>query len=387
MDIQAVDAPSAYAPPQATRFRRRMSFVLALLLLVCILGGWLIFSGSSVPDKLATGQRPPALTVTATNPRRVIWPVTLTASGSIEPWQEASVGAQVGGYAIIELPVNVGDRVHRGQLLARLDPALLRAEGDQLLADNDQAQANRQRALDLQKDGAISDQEVLQAITAARVAAARLAANRLRLRYTAVVAPDNGTISSRTASLGAVTPAGQELFRLIRGNRLEWRGQMTAAQLAKIGRGQVVTLTLPDGSPAEARVREIAPGLDARSRLGIVYADVVQGSRARAGMYANGEVVLAEKTALVVPAESIVIRDGRSYVARLSNRSQPPVVALQAVVAGRRMGSEVEILSGLDEGASIVQAGAGFLSDGDAVRVAQPHKGAVPASISNGSTR
>ncbi len=213
--------------------RRIWFFAIALLVLGLLVGGYHLLSGRRTAPA-APIQRAPALTVTTVTPRRETWPVTLAASGSIEPWQEASIGTQVGGYSLTQVLVNVGDPVRRGQLLARFDPALLRAEEARLSANAEQAAANRMRALSLQRDGAISDQDVLQFVTADKVAAAQLAANRLQLRYTAVIAPDDGVISARTATLGAVVPAGQELFRLIRGGRLEWRGELTAAQLASV---------------------------------------------------------------------------------------------------------------------------------------------------------
>jgi len=346
--------------------------VAAVVMLGIITAGWYLLSGASeVPISAAEEQRTPALTVTTATAHRAIWPVTLAAAGSIAPWQEASVGAQVGGYQLVEVRGNVGDRVRRGEVLARMDSALLRAEEAQLLANDEQAKADRERALALQKEGAISDQEVLQFVTAAKVSAALLAAKRLQLRYTDVIAPDDGVISSRSATLGAVSAAGEELFRLIRQSRLEWRGELTASQLASVAKGQSVELALPDGSTATARVRDTAPNLDARSRLGLVYADLTSGSNARAGMYANGQVVVAESSALVVPAETIVLRDGRTYVVKLADDHPTPSVALQFVTLGRRRHDEVEIVSGLDETAILVSSGAGFLSDGDIVRLAQ----------------
>ena len=366
------DVPREAAPQSPRSFRRIRPFALAALVLLGIVaGGWYLLSDTS--EELAPGsseQKTPALTVTTAVPRRAVWPVTLTASGSIAPWQEASVGAQVGGYQLVEVRVNVGDQVRRGEVLARLDPALLRAEEAQLLANDEQAIADRQRALALQSEGAISDQEVLQFVTAAKVSAALLASKRLQLRYTDVIAPDDGVISARTATLGAVSAAGEELFRLIRGGRLEWRGELTAAQLSSVAKEQLVELALPDGSSASAKVRDTAPSLDGRSRLGLVYADLVSGSHARAGMYANGQVVVSQASALVVPAETVVIRDGRTYVVKLSEETATPTVALQLVTLGHRRNDEVEIVSGLTGTETLVRAGAGFLSDGDIVRVA-----------------
>jgi RND family efflux transporter MFP subunit len=321
-------------------------------------------SGAQVPAPGAA----PALTVTTTVPRRESWHTTLEASGAVAPWQEASIGTQVGGYQLTEVLVDVGDRVRKGQVLARFDQALLRADEAQLQASFEQAESNRKRAAALTGSGSISAQDAQQAATVAKTAAALLASKQLQLRYTEVLAPDDGTISMRTATLGAVVPAAQELFRLIRRNRLEWRGELTAAQLAQVHPGQTVTLSLPDGGSASATVRQIAPTLDAGSRLGLVYADIEPGSPARAGMYVSGRIILAESPALVVPAECVVIRDGRSYVAMATAASAVTRVTLQAVTVGRRQGGDVEILDGLPVQARVIVQGAGFLNDGDTVR-------------------
>ena len=317
---------------------------------------------------LSEAQPVPALTVSAIAPRRVLWPRTLEASGSVAPWQEASIGTQIGGYQLIDVRVNVGDHVRKGQVLAEFDTALLHAEEAQLQANYDQAEANRKRAEKLVSSASISAQDLLQTQTLAKVAAAALASKQLQLRYAVVVAPDEGTISARSATLGAVVPASQELFRLIRQDRLEWRGELTATQLAAIRPGQPVTLTLPDGSRAAAKIRQVAPSLDSQSRLGIVYADIGRGTPARAGMYARGQVELGASAALVVPADSIVIRDGRNYVATVSGG---PVhkVQMRTVSVGRRQAGEIEIEQGLGDGDSVVGQGAGFLSDGDVVRL------------------
>lgn len=229
----------------------------------------LIAAGAGVIALTRQPARPPAdaapasaLTVTEATARRASWPMTVEASGAIAAWQEASIGTQIGGYQLIDVRVNVGDRVRKGQVLARLDPALLKAEEAQLRASYDEAEANRQRALGLQASGGVSDQDVLQYVTQARTAAAVLAAKRLQLRYTSVVAPDDGVISARTATLGAVAPAGQEFFRLIRQGRLEWRGELTAPQLVRVRPGQQITLDLPDGARATGRVRQAAPAVD-----------------------------------------------------------------------------------------------------------------------------
>ncbi|HVY66359.1 MAG TPA: efflux RND transporter periplasmic adaptor subunit [Gammaproteobacteria bacterium] len=325
----------------------------------------------------------PAMTVTGVATRQEMWPDTVRATGAIEPWQEAVVSAQVGGQRVVEVLAEVGDSVRAGQVLARFDTATLRAEEAELAAAVQQAEAslaeaeaNRERAMALKERNLMSGQDVTRMLTQADVARAqlaaaqaRLASKRLQLKYTDIVAPDAGVVSARSATLGAVASVGQELFRLIRQGRLEWRGELTAQQLARVAIGSDVELALPNGERATARVRQLAPSMNSTSRLATVYADVPGGGSARAGMYAEGTLLLAKTEALVVPATSIVIRDGRNYVFVLPDQSASTRVVAQPVQTGRRMGDAVEIREGLAPGARVVQQGAGFLNDGDIVRV------------------
>lgn len=350
------------------------------------------FAGPLTADEPAKAV--PVLTVTMTKPETAQWPQTIVASGAIEAWQEASVGAQVGGQRIAEVRAEVGDEVKKGQVLARLDTALLNAELAELRAALGQAEAslgeanaNRARAEQLRGRGALSEQSIQQLVTGAEVAEAQVVAararvdsQRLRLTYTEIVAPDDGVITARSATLGAVTQVGEELFRMIRQERLEWRGELTAEQLVKLDPRAPVELRLPDGSKASATVRNVAPGMTSGSRLGLVYADIEPGSTARAGMYADGTILLPSTPALVVPASSIVIRDGRSLVFALTGRTSADTatIAARVVTPGRRRQGQVEIVQGLSPQDQVVDQGAGFLNDGDTVRV-------VPNGANTGS--
>jgi RND family efflux transporter MFP subunit len=341
---------------------------------IVALGGFATVSllrGESRPhDQQAA--TPVALTVTVANPHSETWSDTVTAAGAVAAWQEASIGTQIGGFQLTDVRVNVGDTVRKGQVLAVLNPALLQAEEVRLLADHEQAAANLKRALSLKASGGISEQDVLQFETAEKTAAALLAGKRLELRYTMVRAPDDGVISARMATLGAVAPVGQELFRLIRRNRLEWRGELTAAQMAGVKKGQSVLLSLPDGSTATATIRQAAPMLDDRSRLGLVYADIPAGGPARAGMYATAHIVVGQSPASTIAASSVVMRDGRAHVMKVEGRGSTARAVEQPVMVGRRRADRSEIVHGLRPSDSVVVDGADFLNDGDAVRIVQP---------------
>ncbi|SFC87011.1 efflux RND transporter periplasmic adaptor subunit [Collimonas sp. OK412] len=357
------------APVKSSPRRKGVAIAVALVFAVAAVAAGVTMLVKSGKAEAKPTQTTPALTVTIARPSQASWAETLTASGAVAPWQEAIIGSQIGGYQLDQVRVNVGDHVKKGQVLARLNPDLLRAEEAQLVAAYDQAEANAKRAISLQGSGGISDQDVLQSTTLAKTARAQLAFKQLQLRYTDVIAPDDGVISARSATAGSVVSTGQELFRMILKGRLEWRGEVTAEQLARIAASQQVALALPGGGTASAVVRQTAPSLDSSSRLGLVYADIADGLQVRAGMYANGAIALNPKQALVVPAQSIVIRDGHTYVLKFKGDGSNKVERL-AVVTGRRQGTDIEIVNGVAPSDQVVVLGAGFLNEGDTVRVA-----------------
>ncbi|MBL8490007.1 MAG: efflux RND transporter periplasmic adaptor subunit [Rhodocyclaceae bacterium] len=331
----------------------------------------------------------PALTVTATTPEQMEWPRLLPAAGNVAAWQEAVIGAEVANYRLAEVRVNVGDPVRKGDLLARIadeslvaDLAEAKAAAAEAQAVLEEAKANAERARELVAKRFYSIQQAGQYLTAEQTATARAEATRarvraveLRLSYTRIVAPDDGVISARAATAGSLTVPGQELFRLIRGGRLEWRAEVTAAELVRIPPGAAAVLTSPTGSKVRGTVRISAPTVDPQTRNAIVYVDLPASAAGvlRAGMFARGEFELGRSPALTLPQGAVVLREGFAYVFRIDEGGKAagdgPVRVVQSkVTVGRRAGERVEITGGLDAGAKVVATGAGFLADGDLVR-------------------
>lgn len=330
-----------------------------------------------------------ALTVSLTTPQRADWPRTLAANGDIAAWQEAIIGAEVSNYRLTEVNANVGDTVAKGQLLARISSDTVAAElaqGKAALAEAQatlaEARANAERARQLQSSGAISAQQINQYLTAEQTAAARvnaarakLQADEVRMAQTRVLAPDAGIISARNATVGSLTQPGQELFRLIRGGRLEWRAEVTEADLSRLKPGTTATLTTPNGTRVAGRLRMVGPTVDPQTRNGLAYVDLPTegiGRDVRAGMFARGEFELGRAPALTLPQSAVLLREGFAYVFQLEAGSR---VAQTKVSVGRRSGDRIEITGGLEANAHVVATGAGFLADGDVVRVAAPPGG------------
>lgn len=332
----------------------------------------------------------PALTVTLTQGRTGSLPIKLAANGSIAAWQEASVGAEAGGLRVLALRASVGDRVQRGQVLATFAPdsvqadvALARAALAEANANALEASANADRARAVQGSGALSAQQVSQYLTQeltakarAESAKAQLDAQLLRLKHTQVLAPDAGMVSMRSANVGAVVAAGTEMFRLIRQGRLEWRAEVTSHELGRVTPGTGVLLTAPGGAQLKGRVRVVSPTVDAQTRNGLVYVDLLTppgGAKAMAaafkpGMFARGEFELGSSNALTVLQSAVLVRDGFGYVMRVGADHK---VSQLKVQTGRTLGDQVEILSGLKPDDRVVATGASFLSEGDVVRVVE----------------
>jgi HlyD family secretion protein len=232
----------------------------------------------------------------------------------------------------------------------------------------------------LQPSGALSAQEVARYVTAEQTANARaasakagLTAQQVRLRHTDVRAPDSGIISDRKATVGSVPAPSAELFRMIRKGRLEWRAELTSAELGRIAPGAEVQVTAANGSVMKGKVRALAPTVDPNNRATLVYVDLAPPSgkspAPSAGMFARGEFLLGATVALTVPQQALVMREGFSYVFSVGPDER---VAQRKVQTGRQSGDRVEILSGLSAEAQLAMEGAGFLNDGDLVRVVAP---------------
>lgn len=373
--------------PMPAAMPLRLQPVLLSFLGAALVGGaFVAFGARAADEKKPTPAPKAALTVSLTQAQPARLPLRITANGNIAAWQEASVGTEANGLRLAQVLANVGDVVKRGQVLAvfaadtvQADVAQINASVAEAEAALAEAAANAQRARELQPSGALSAQQISQYLTAERTAQARLQAQRaaarvqqLRLGQTQVVAPDAGVISARSATVGAVLPAGQELFRLIRQSRLEWRAEVPSSDLARLKAGMPVTVAPTSGGAAVAgKVRMVAPTVDAQTRNGIVYVDLGVAADVKAGMFARGEFDVGSSDALTLPQTAVVLRDGFNYVLKVGPDSR---VSQAKVGVGRRVGERIEITSGLDATAKVVAAGGGFLSDGDTVRVVEANR-------------
>jgi HlyD family secretion protein len=306
----------------------------------------------------------------------------VVGDGTVVPWQELIVGAEVGGLRVREVLAEEGAKVRLGQLLASLDTAVPAAQAAQAEAAVMEAEAasrvarlDLDRAMELSRGAVAARQTVEQKQAGARQAEARLTAARARfdeatarLAQTRILASADGTIVRRSAQLGAVVSAGEEMFRLVRDDRLELGARVPELDLGAVRSGQLVRILHGDRE-IQATVRVIAPAVAAETRLGTVRVALPPDSGLLPGMFARAEIRTDARQAIAIPRSALVFLDGGAAAFVLANNSH---ASLRRLSTGMHRHGLVEVTGGLRAGERVVISGAGFLADGDRVR-------AVPA--------
>ncbi|WP_341487510.1 efflux RND transporter periplasmic adaptor subunit [Pararhizobium sp. A13] len=330
--------------------------------------------------------RAAALTVSVVKPEVSLWPVTIPASGRLAAWHEAIIAAEVSGLRIIDVKADVGTSVNKGDLLVQFAPETSQAELEQQQAAVEKAKAaleqatiDAERARGLTGSGALSTQQTTEYLITERKAKAELfsaqaalASAQLTLDRTKIYAVDDGVISERSASLGNVVTAGDELFKLIRQNRVEWKAELPIKRLADVKNGTKAIIPTPVGD-VRGEVRLISPTTSTDNGRVTVYVALHPDAgmpQPKTGILASGYFEFDRTVALTVPATAVTLRDGFSYVF-IVNEADQPTVTRKRVEIGRRQNDRVELVSGIEKNDKVVTSGGAFLADGSTVRVSE----------------
>ena len=335
---------------------------------------------------VAAAAQSTGVTVSLVSPTPMPFARSIPATGTVMARDELIIGSDAAGVRLTEVLVDVGAVVQRGQLLARGDDALLRAELAQREASVRQAQAELLQAQDYLeraervKDSGVYSAEALQtrrhnamAVQAKlELAQAHKRELDVRIAQTRVLAPAAGVVSKKLATVGQVVQPGSELFRLIRDGQLEWMAELPAHSMTQVQPGASVRVRL-DGAPAiDGTVRLVAPTLDAGTRNGLVYVALPRDSAIKAGTHANGEILIQQVRGIALPEAAVLTRDGYPFVYVVTGDH---VARMKRIETGTRLRGLVEVTSGLDASDQVVGIGAGFVKDGERVRIA-PHAAA-----------
>jgi RND family efflux transporter MFP subunit len=307
---------------------------------------------------------------------------SVLVSGPVSAWEEMQLGVEVSGLRVTALNVDVGQQVRKGELLLQLDHRSLDSDLAQANASLREAEAGAALARSqlargqlLAKDKYISAMQLDELRAGrvqgeARVGTARAVrdAAALRRSFADLRAPDAGVISKRLVQPGQVVSAGSELLRLIRQGRLEWRAELAEAELARVRPGDRIELTTRDGKTVSGSVRAVSPGVDASTRTGTIHADLPQPDGLQPGTFLQGRIETGVAQAVTVPAAAVVQRDGHPNVFTVDAKG---IVHRLRIRTGGNDGGRIEVLEGLKAGDAVVEQGAGFLAEGDSVRIVE----------------
>jgi HlyD family secretion protein len=376
----------------------------------------------------------PVLTVTAVKPEYKSITTSLNVTGTIAAWDLLSVSPSISGLKIMDIYTESGNTVHKGQVLVKLDDSMIQtqliscrarlanAEAQlakarqpnrnqdisrqkaalaQAQANLDNARTNSSRFEALYTQGAISkadldmrrttletaeslynqekqrlsllvegarieDINIAQAtVTEARGALEQL---KVQLAQTSVISPADGLVLERMAHLGDISSSMNKLFTIVRNNRFELQAKVPETDLKLINTGATVEIS-SDADPdlkTAGTVRQIGPGIDQTNRQAIVKIDLNYVKGMQTGQFVKGKITLGSSKRLIIPAKSIINTDGTEQVFVLDKT----IASSRAVKTGTRSGNMVEIISGLKDSDQIIGEGAGFIRDGDTVKIA-----------------
>jgi RND family efflux transporter MFP subunit len=289
--------------------------------------------------------------------------VRAVAVGTVEPEHRVLVAAQEEG-VVTELLVREGDRVEKGQLLARLDDRELAAQLAEAEARLVEAEGQWGRAQNLVKEGLITAAEADAARASYLVAQARVQALRTRLSFTRIVAPVSGLVIARHVELGSLVAPRSPVVELAAG-RLVLRVPVSELDVVKLKVGDVARVVVDalGDVPVGARIQRVFPAADPASRqvtVELVLEDPPQGLRP--GFLARAELILERiPNALLLP-ENVVLRGSEfpSFVYVVENG----VARVRPLQVGLRQGGRALITQGLAAGDKVVVEGASLLRDG-----------------------
>ena len=352
----------------------------------------------------------PAVTIVQAASREIVEQAVVT--GTLVPRDEIMVAPEIEGYRITELLVEEGDRVERGQPLARLSlemiatqeaannaaiakaqAAIVQARSQIVQAEASQVEANLslERARSLVRTGNATAAVLEQRVSAAQGGEGRLAAARgglqlaeadlasaraqaseiaLRRARTDIRAPEGGIVSRRTARVGATaTAAGEPLFRLIARGEIELEGEVPETWMPRLKLGDPVRLDTEPGRSVSGRVRRIDPEIDRMTRLGKIRISLDRDPSLRIGAFARGRVEVARRNAVAVPLSAVLYGvDGDALVYVVADGR----VEARKVASGLAADGFMEIRNGLNSGEAVVARASSFLRHGDRVRAVQP---------------
>ena len=336
-------------------------------------------------------QNDEAIKLTVVSPKIAKFSPKLNLHGELVAKDDVAVGSALQGQQISEVLVEVGENVQKGQILALLDNAGVKAKFDQQTAALEVAKQNLnsakaafsesesalKRAKDLAAKKAISSQELEQAN--AKEASARANLNSAKAQISqidaqiteakdqlgkaSVIAPVSGVVTAKKAQIGALT-SGEALFNIAKDGVIELSADTDARELAQIKVGMSAQAQIYGVKEAvNGKVRLVPVSLDTSSRLGKVKISL-DGEAKFIGSYAKVVIDLPEFSALALPAQAVSFTEKGAFTTIVKGGK----AVKRKIQTGLRANGLVQVISGVSKDDEVALKAAALVNDGEAAQ-------------------
>ena len=340
-----------------------------LLLTLTALAVSLLLSGCHKPAQPVRAELP-AVSVKILIVERKSRAATEDVVGTVRPKLSAAIEAKVSG-RIDQLLVVPGQLVKAGDQLIQLDAHEIQSRLDQAAAVRQQAENDLKRAADLLQQKILSQSEFDNAQSKFRQANAAEAEAKTMLGYTQILAPFAGVITRKLADVGDLAAPGKPLLQMENPDTLRFEADVPEALIGNVKLGDKLAVRIAAITAEIAgTVAELSPAADPNSRTSLVKLDLAGAAGLRSGQFGRVAVPVGESIAIRVPASAVIQRGQMELVFVVTgDQAHGNQAQMRLVKTGSRVGDEVEIVSGLNPGDSVVTGNTPALADGQPVTI------------------
>lgn len=354
---------------QKTHYKR----VALAIALACVLGSSLTACGGGAEANAAldntTEVETPALPVETSLAALGSVSASYEGTATLEPEHQATVVAKNTG-VVLNIMAEEGDVVQAGQVLARLerDEHMLEVERAQAALERLENELNRATEMHSRQLLSTDEFDRVRFDTDAQRAALKLA--QLKLNYTEIRAPIDGVISERMVKTGNLVSQHEAVFRIDDFSPLWAVLHVPERELNTLHQGQSVRLSLDayPGTAFNGEVIRISPVVDPTTGTFKVTAEVRDDSnRIKPGLFGRVQIIYDEHQGVTLVAKEAVLSEDGKHAVFLVAADQS--VTRQEIQVGYEESGQIEVISGLQPGDTVVTAGKGSLRDGAKVEV------------------
>jgi len=285
--------------------------------------------------------------------------------GTVRPKLQSVIEAKISGQ-IEKMLVVPGQQVKTGEVLVQLNVREIQAKLDEALPVLEQAESDLRRYSTLIEKRVVTQQEFDAVQTRARVAKATVTEARTNLAYATITAPFDGVITRKLADVGDLASPGKPLLEMQDTKSLRLEADVPEALIGGVEMGAKFASQIEaQPNPIEGVISEIAPAADPNSRTFVVKLDLPPSPGLRAGQFGRVAIPVSETPVLRVPVSAVIQRGQMELIFVVADQR----AHLRLVKTGKRVGDEVELISGVDPAEQVVVDGASTLVDGQPVSI------------------